>query len=63
MALGRMTNLVALGHGDMPLVKSLTESYTMPARPPLAVCAVRAPIDTAPAALRHPRGHRALQVA
>lgn len=60
MALGRMTSLVASGHGDMPLVKSLTESYTTL---PLAVRAERAPIDTAPAALRHPRGHRALQVA
>lgn len=59
MAVERMTSLVALGHGDMPLV-GLTESYTTPARPPLAV---RAAIDTAPAALRQPRGHIMLQVA
>lgn len=55
VALGRMTSLVALGQGDMALVKSLTESYTTL---PLAVCAVRAAIDTAPAALRHPRGEQ-----
>jgi len=66
LRLGQQPGLVALGRvgqGDLPPVKSRMESYTTPARPPLAACAVHAPIDTAPAALRHPRGERTLQVA
>lgn len=57
--LGQRPGLVALGRvgqSDMPPVKSCTESYTTPPRPPLAAYAVHAPIDTAPAALQHPRG-------
>lgn len=43
----------------MPLVKSRTRYTTLP-RLPLAV---RAAIDTAPAALQHPRGEESLQAA
>ena len=66
LRLGQWLGLVAsgrVGHGDMPPVKSRTESYTTSPQPPLAACAVHAPIDTAPAALQHRRGEITLQVA